>query len=39
MFKLALTATICLLAMSVALFAQSPFRSDSEAYQFGFEEG
>jgi hypothetical protein len=39
MFKLALTATICLLAMSVALFAQTPFRSDSEAYQFGFEQG
>ena len=39
MFKLALTVTVCLLAMSAALFAQSPFRSDNEAYTFGFEEG
>jgi len=39
MIKLGLAATICLLLMSVALYAQSPFRSDEEAFRFGYEEG
>jgi hypothetical protein len=39
MFKLGLTVSIFLLLISAPLIAQSPFRSDDEAFRFGYEEG
>ena len=38
MFKLTLTVTIFVF-LCAASFAQTPFRSDDDAYQFGYEEG
>ena len=39
MRKVTLFATICVLVLSVGLFAQTPFGSDSDAFRFGYEEG
>lgn len=39
MVKTTFITVISLLLIGVAAFAQSPFRSDGQAYQFGYEEG
>ena len=39
MLKTSLFATIFVLALSIGLFAQTPFSSDDDAYRFGYEEG
>jgi hypothetical protein len=39
MIKTSFFATIFVLVLSVGLFAQTPFDSDDDAYQFGYQEG